>query len=207
MRILGLTGSIGMGKSATLAMFAEAGVPVYDADAEVHRLYASGGGAVGPVGEAFPGVVVEGAVDRQLLGARVLSDDAALQRLQAVVYPLMAGKREAFLDAARASGAPFAVLDIPLLFEAGGEGSVDAVAVVSAPADLQRARVLARPGMTETKFASILAKQTPDAEKRRRADYVIDSSQGLDAARAQVAEIVAALNDPQWRRPRDLAPG
>jgi dephospho-CoA kinase len=206
-RILGLTGSIGMGKSATLAMFAAAGVPVYDADAEVHRLYAAGGAAVAPVGEAFPGVVVEGAVDRQLLGAQVLADNPALQRLQAIVYPLMAGKREAFLDAARASGARFAVLDIPLLFETGGEGSVDAVVVVSAPAELQRARVLARPGMTEAKFESILAKQAPDADKRRRADYVIDSSQGLDAARAEVAQIVAALNHPQWKRPRDRAPG
>ena len=207
MRILGLTGSIGMGKSATLAMFAEAGVPVYDADAEVHRLYEKGGAAVAPVGEAFPGVVVDGAIDRQILGARVLADDAQLQRLQGIVYPLMAGKREAFLNAAKASGAPFAVLDIPLLYETGGEGSVDAVAVVSAPADLQRARVLARPGMTEAKFESILAKQTPDAEKRRRADYVIDSSQGLEAARAQVAKIVAAMNDPQWRKPRDASAG
>ena len=203
MRILGLTGSIGMGKSATLAMFAEAGVPVYDADAEVHRLYEKGGAAVSPVGEAFPGVVVDGAIDRQILGAQVLADDAKLQRLQGIVYPLMAGKREAFLAGAKASGAPFAVLDIPLLFETGGEGSVDAVAVVSAPAELQRARVLARPGMTEAKFESILAKQTPDAEKRRRADYVIDSSQGLQVARAQVAKIVAAMNDPQWRKPRD----
>jgi dephospho-CoA kinase len=202
-RILALTGSIGMGKSATLAMFAEAGVPVYDADAEVHRLYERGGAAVGPVGEAFPGVVVDGAIDRQILGAQVLADNVKLQRLQGIVYPLMAGKREAFLEQAKASGAPFAVLDIPLLFETGGEESVDAVAVVSAPADLQRARVLARPGMTEAKFASILAKQTPDAEKRRRADYVIDSSQGLEAARAQVAKIVAAMRDPQWRRPRD----
>jgi dephospho-CoA kinase len=171
----------------------------------VHRLYAAGGAAVEPVGAAFPGVVVDRAVDRQILGARVLANDAALQRLQSIVYPLMAGKRQGFLDEAKASGAPFAVLDIPLLFETGGEDSVDAVAVVSAPPELQRARVLARPGMTEAKFESILAKQTPDAEKRRRADYVIDTSQGMDAARARVGEIIAALNDPQWRRPRDAS--
>jgi dephospho-CoA kinase len=203
MRLLGLTGSIGMGKSATLAMFAEAGAPVYDADAEVHRLYEKDGAAVAPIEAAFPGVVRDGAVDRQLLGARVLSNDAALKTLGAIVYPLMDAGREAFMDAARASGAPFAVLDIPLLFESAGDRTFDAVAVVSAPADLQRERVLGRPGMTVEKFASILAKQMPDAEKRARADFVIDTGAGFEAARAQVTEIVARLSDPQWRSPRD----
>jgi dephospho-CoA kinase len=202
MRLLGLTGSIGMGKSATLSMFADAGIPVYDADAEVHRLYAQGGAAVPPVEAAFPGVVRDGAVDRQILGERVLNNDAALKQLGSIVYPLMGARREAFLKAAEESGAPFAVLDIPLLFESGGEGNVDAVAVVSAPADLQRKRVLERPGMTVEKFESILAKQTPDAEKRARADFVIDTGQGFEAARAKVAEIIAALSHPQWSRGR-----
>jgi len=203
MRLLALTGSIGMGKSATLAMFAEAGAPVYDADAEVHRLYAQGGAAVEPLEKAFPGVTKDGAVDRQILGERVLSNDAALKTLGSIVYPLMGSRRQAFMQSAQASGAPFAVLDIPLLYETGGEGGFDAVAVVSAPAELQRERVLARPGMTVEKFESILAKQTPDAEKRARADFVIDTSRGLEAARAQVAEIIAALSDPQWRKGRD----
>ena len=205
MKLLGLTGSIGMGKSATLAMFAEAGAPVYDADAEVHRLYEQGGAAVAPLEAAFPGVVRDGAVDRQLLGERVLSNDAALKTLGAIVYPLMTAGREAFMASAKASGAPFAVLDIPLLFESAGDRSFDAVVVVSAPADLQRERVLARRGMTVEKFESILAKQLPDAEKRARADFVIDTSQGFAAARARVAEIVAQVSDPQWRSARDVA--
>jgi dephospho-CoA kinase len=205
MRLLGLTGSIGMGKSATLAMFAEAGAPVYDADAQVHRLYEKGGAAVAPIEAAFPGVVRDGAVDRQLLGERVLSNDAALKTLGGVVYPLMNAGREAFMAQAEASGAPFAVLDIPLLFESAGDRGFDAVVVVSAPAALQRERVLARPGMTVEKFESILAKQMPDAEKRARADFVIDTSEGFDAARARVAEIVAKLSDPQWRSARDVA--
>lgn len=205
MRLLGLTGSIGMGKSATLAMFAEAGAPVYDADAQVHRLYEKGGAAVAPIEAAFPGVVRDGAVDRQLLGERVLSNDSALKTLGAIVYPLMNDGREAFLASAKSSGAPFAVLDIPLLFENAGDKGFDAVVVVSAPAALQRERVLSRPGMTVEKFESILAKQLPDAKKRARADFVIDTSQGFDAARAQVAEIVAKVGDPQWRSARDVA--
>jgi dephospho-CoA kinase len=205
MRVLGLTGSIGMGKSATLAMFAEAGIPVYDADAEVHRLYEKGGAAAAPIEAAFPGVVRDGAVDRQILGERVLNNDAALKTLGSIVYPLMGARREAFLETAKGSGAPFAVLDIPLLFESGGDKAMDAVAVVSAPAALQRERVLARPGMTVEKFESILAKQTPDAEKRARADFVIDTSQGFEAAKARVAEIIAAVSDPQWRSVRDSA--
>jgi dephospho-CoA kinase len=193
MLTVGLTGSIGMGKSTTAAMFAEAGAPVYDADAEVRRLYAKGGAAVAGVEAAFPGVVVEGAVDRARLGERVLGDPAALARLNALVHPLMGTARSAFFEAARASGAPFVVLDIPLLFETGGDKGVDAVVVVTAPPALQRERVLARPGMTPAKFEAILQAQTPDAEKRARADYVVDTAQGLNAARDQVAAIIADL--------------
>ena len=202
---LGLTGSIGMGKSTTAQMFAEAGVPVYDADAEVHRLYAAGGAAVTPVGEAFPGVVRDGAIDREALGARVLGDPEALKRLQSIVYPLMGQNRLEFFARAEAAGADLVVLDIPLLYETGGEANVDAVVVASAPAQVQRARVLARPGMTEEKFTQILAKQTPDAEKRARADFVVDTGQGLDHARAQVLHIIEAMRDPK-RRPRPRAP-
>jgi len=201
MIILGLTGSIGMGKSTTAAMFAEAGVPVYDADAEVHRLYAPGGAAVAPVEAAFPGVVKDGAVDRAALSARVLGDAAALKRLEAIVHPLVGATRAGFFEAAKAKGADMVVLDIPLLFETGGEKNVDAVVVVSAPAELQRARVLERPGMTAEKLDAILAKQTPDADKRARAHFVVDTGQGLDAARAQVAEVIAAMRDPA-RRPK-----
>jgi dephospho-CoA kinase len=200
MLVIGLTGSIGMGKSTTLAMFEALGLPVYDADAEVHALYAKGGAAVGPVEEAFPGVVREGAVDRQALAARVLGDDAALQRLQAVVYPLMRG-RPAFLAKAEAAGCDLAVVDVPLLFETGGESGVDAVVVASAPADLQRERVLARPGMTDERFQAILAKQIPDAEKRARADFVVETGTGLEDAREQVAQIVRIMRDPA-RRPK-----
>jgi len=191
--VVGLTGSVGMGKSATAAMFAQAGAPVYDADAEVRRLYAPGGAAVSAVEAAFPGVAVNGAIDRERLGARVLGDAAALARLNAIVHPLMGGARAEFFREAREAGAPLVVLDIPLLFETGGERGVDKVVVVSAPADVQRERVLARSGMTAAKFAAILAAQTPDAEKRARADFVIDTSGGFDRARAQVNEILAVL--------------
>jgi dephospho-CoA kinase len=190
---VGLTGSIGMGKSTTAAMFAEAGAPVYDADAEVRRLYAPGGAAVGPVGDAFPGVVVDGAVDRGRLGDRVLGDPEALARLNALVWPLMGEARAAFFARARTEAASVVVLDIPLLYETGGERGVDVSVVVTAPADLQRERVLARPGMTAEKFEAILQAQMPDAEKRRRADFVIDTSQGLDEARRQVADVLARL--------------
>jgi len=203
MRLIGLTGSIGMGKSATLAMFGEAGLPVYDADAQVHALYAPGGAAVEPVGAAFPGVVRDGAVDRGLLGPRVLGDPEALARLEAIVHPLLVGARREFLLQAEASGADLAVLDVPLLFETGGEAAFDAVVVVSAPADLQRERVLARPSMNEAKFEAILAKQLPDAEKRARADFVVDTSRGLVAARAQVAEIIETVR----KAGRDAAAG
>lgn len=193
MIVIGLTGSVGMGKSATAAMFAEAGAPVYDADAEVRRLYAKGGAAVARVEAAFPGVVVDGAVDRSRLGERVLGDPDALARLNAIVWPLMGEARAEFFRQARASGAEVAVLDIPLLLESGGERNVDKVVVVSAPAELQRQRVLARPGMTVAKFEAILGAQMADADKRARADFVIDTSQDFDHARRQVRQILDAL--------------
>ncbi len=195
MIVVGLTGSIGMGKSTTASLFAEAGAPIYDADAEVRRLYAVGGAAVAPVEAAFPGVTAEGAVERGRLGDRVLGDPAALARLNAIVWPLMGQARATFFEAAEAAKAPVVVLDIPLLYETGGERGVDYVVVVSAPAEVQRARVLARPGMTQAKFDAILAAQTPDAEKRARADFVIDTSQGLEHARARVLTILEVLNN------------
>jgi len=193
MIVLGLTGSIAMGKSETARMFRELGVPVFDADAAVHALYAEGGAAVGPIAEAFPGAVSGGAVDREALAARVLGDSEAIARLEAIVHPLVRDAERAFLDKARQEGAALAVLDIPLLFETGGEGRADRIVVVSAPADLQRERALARPGMTQEKFDAILARQVPDAEKRRRADFVVDSSRGLEDAFDQVRGIVEQL--------------
>ncbi|KQQ89605.1 dephospho-CoA kinase [Aureimonas sp. Leaf324] len=188
MKVLGLTGSIGMGKSTTAEMFEALGVPVHSADAAVHRLYA---GRAAPLVEArFPGTVRDGVVDRAALGARVLGDAEALAALEAIVHPLVREEERAFLEAAREAGAPLAVLDIPLLFETGGEGRVDAVLVVTAPPDVQRARVLARPGMTAERFEKILTSQMPDAEKRRRADFVIDTGEGLEPARAAVRRIV-----------------
>jgi dephospho-CoA kinase len=193
MIIIGLTGSIGMGKSTTAQMFADAGVPVYDADAEVRRLYAPGGAAVLPIEAAFPGVVKENGVDRGLLADKVLGDPAALTRLNGLVWPLMGAARAEFFRRAEETNAPFVVLDIPLLLETGGEKNVDVVVVVSAPAAEQRARVLARPGMSEAKFEAILAAQTPDADKRKRADFVIDTSQGMESARRQVEAVLATL--------------
>ena len=193
MKVVGLTGSIGMGKSTTAAMFREAGVPVYDADAVVRDLYAAGGAAVGPVGEAFPGVVRDGAIDREALRSRVLGDADALTRLNAIVHPLVAEDRLRFLEAAREGAAEIVVLDIPLLFETGGHAALDAVVVASAPPAVQRERVLARPGMTPERLDAILDQQVPDAEKRARADFVVNTGQGLDAARRQVADILAAL--------------
>lgn len=190
-KVLGLTGSIGMGKSATAAMFRDLGVPVHDSDFTVHALYR--GRAVPPIAAAHPDAVRDGAVDRARLGAIVLADAAALKRLEAIVHPMVREEEAAFLDAARRDGVPLAVLDIPLLYETGGEVRCDAVAVVSAPSEVQAARVLARPGMDGAKFAAILAKQMPDAEKRRRADFVVDTSRGFDAARAQVRDIVDAM--------------
>jgi dephospho-CoA kinase len=191
MVILGLTGSIGMGKSTTAGMFRDLGVPVHDSDAAVHRLYS---GAAAPLIEAaFPGVVEAGTVNRALLGQRVLGDPDGMKRLEAIVHPLVREQEQAFLKAAAASRAAVAVIDIPLLFETKGESRVDAVAVVTAPPNIQRQRVLARPGMTEERFRQILARQMPDAEKRRRAHFVVDTGQGLDHARHQVRDILRAL--------------
>ncbi len=191
MFILGLTGSLGMGKSTTAKFFAEEGVPVHDADAVVHRLYE--GEAAAPIEAAFPGSTRGGKVDRAKLGERVLGDPAALKKLEAIVHPLVAAARERFLAEAARSGAEVAVLDIPLLYETGGEARCDAVVVVTAPAEMQRARVFERPGMSEEKLAALTAKQLPDAEKRARADFIVDSGQGFEAARQQVREILAQV--------------
>jgi dephospho-CoA kinase len=189
--VLGLTGSIGMGKSATAAIFRRLGVPVHDADAAVHDLYR--GEAAAAIGEAFPGTVAHGVVDRTKLGAAVLGKPEELQRLEAIVHPLVRARRDTFLATAARAGAPLAVLDIPLLFETGGDRDCDAVLVVTAPAEVQRKRVLARPGMTEAKLDAILAKQQPDAEKRAKAHFLVDTSRGFASAEAQVASILACL--------------
>ncbi|WP_426019488.1 dephospho-CoA kinase [Brevundimonas sp. DWR2-3-1b1] len=207
MILLGLTGSIGMGKSTTTAMFADLGAVVWNADDAVHRLYAPGGAAVEPVGEAFPGVVVNGAVDRTRLAEALGRDETAFRRLETVVHPLVAQGRAEDLEAARAAGTRLAVLDIPLLFETGGDKAVDAVVVVTADPAIQAERVLARPGMTRERFDAILARQMPDAEKRARADFVIDTGRGLDAARADVEAIVATVLEPSWISPRQGAAG
>jgi dephospho-CoA kinase len=207
MLLIGLTGSIGMGKSTTAKMFREAGIPVYDADAAVHDLYDTGGAAVGPVGEAFPGVVKDGKVDREALRQAVLGKPDELKRLNAIVHPLVGQDRAGFFQQATADGAEMVVLDIPLLFETGGDANMDAVVVVTAPAEMQRERVLARPGMTPERLDAILAQQMADAEKRARAHFVVDTSGGLEAAREQVQAIVAALRDPQKRPRRDRSPG
>ena len=191
MFVLGLTGSIGMGKSTTAKFFAEAGVPVHDADAAVHRLY--DGEAVPLIEAAFPGTTANGKVDRNKLAARVVAKPGDFKKLETLVHPLVRQAEQRFLAEAEQRGAPAAVLDIPLLYETGAEKRCDAVVVVSAPPDLQRQRAFDRPGMTEQRFAAIIAKQMPDAEKRRRADFVVDSSKGLDAARAQVRDILRAV--------------
>jgi dephospho-CoA kinase len=198
MFVLGLTGSMGMGKSTTAKFFAKAGVPVHDADAAVHRLYE--GAAVAPIEAAFSGVTSGGKVDRAKLSARIANDPAALKKLEGIVHPLVRAAERDFLAAAEQSGAPVAVLDIPLLYETGGETRCDAVVVVSAPAEVQRARVFERPGMTNEKYAALLARQMPDAEKRRRADFVVDSSCGFDAAQAQVRDILKAVATMPQRR-------
>ena len=198
-RFLGLTGSIGMGKSTTASLFREAGVPVHDADATVHALYR---GAAAPLIEAaFPGTTVDGAVDREALAGRVIGKPEAMKRLEAVVHPLVRNADEAFRNKVGSAGESLAVLDIPLLFETGGDDRMDAIVVVSAPADVQRKRVLARPGMTVERFEAILARQVPDAEKRARADYVIDTSRGLDHAAERVGEIIADMARSDWVRP------
>ena len=191
MIIVGLTGSIGMGKSTTAAMFAEEGIAVHDADQTVHHLYR--GRAAPLVESAFPGTVTDGAVDRTKLAGLVLGDSAALKKLENIVHPLVRAEELAFLKQAEAKGAAMVVLDIPLLFETGGEKRVDKIVVATAPAEVQRERVLGRAGMSEEKFQAILAKQVPDAEKRERADFLVDTSEGLEGARSQVRAIIATL--------------
>ena len=191
MIVLGLTGSIGMGKSTTAKLFAEAGIPVHDSDEAVHRLYS---GAAAPLVEAaFPGTVKEGVVDRTELASRIVGNPQAIVRLEKIVHPLVRADADAFLRHHRAARQPLVVLDIPLLFETGGTDRVDKVVVVTAPAEIQRERVLSRPGMTPEKFETILARQTPDAEKRRRADFVIDTGNGVEVARQAVHSIIRKL--------------
>lgn len=191
MRVVGLTGSIGMGKSTTAGFFRELGVPVHDADAAVHALYA---GAAAPLIEAaFPGATVDGVVDRAKLGPQVIGRPEAMAKLEAIVHPLVREAEAQFLAKARAAGHGLAVIDVPLLLETGGAERCDVVVVASAPAEVQRARVLSRPGMSEDKFNAILAKQMPDAEKRRRAHYVIDTGRGFEAARRQTRDLVRML--------------
>jgi dephospho-CoA kinase len=192
---VGLTGSIGMGKSETAKLFAGLGVPVYDADAAVHALYERGGAAVAKIAEAFPGSVKNGRVDRRELARQVGADVSAFARLETIVHPLAADAERAFIDEAKAQGAELVVLDIPLLFETGGHRRVDAVVVVSAPQEVQRARVLAREGMTQDRLDGILARQMPDAEKRAQADFVVETDKGLDHAFDQVRKIVAELSE------------
>jgi dephospho-CoA kinase len=189
MIVLGLTGSIGMGKSTTAKLFAEAGVPVYDADAAVHELYE--GEAVAAIEAAFPGTTGNGRVDRNQLSARVVHDSAAMRRLEEIVHPMLGASRLKFLQDAEASGAQVAVVDVPLLFETGGEKRVDAVVVVTTTPQIQRERILARPNMTSEKLVAILARQIPDAEKRKRAHFVVDTSHGLDPVRARIRDILA----------------
>jgi dephospho-CoA kinase len=198
MFIIGLTGSLGMGKSTTARFFAEQGVPVHDADAVVHRLY--DGEAAAAIEAAFPGTTSLGKVDRNRLAALVLVDPAALKKLEAIVHPLVQAAERRLLAQAQSRGEKVAVLDIPLLFETGGEERVDAIVVVTAPAEVQRSRVLARPGVTSEKLDAILGRQMPDAEKRRRADFVVDTSRGFDAARAQVRAILDAVATMPKRR-------
>jgi len=193
--VVGLTGSIGMGKSTTLATFAGLGVPVWDADAAVHRLYGPDGAGVAPVRALVPDAAGPAGIDRARLRAAILADPALLERIEAVIHPLVAADRDAFLAVARAGGARLAVCDIPLLYETGADAWLDKVVVVSAPAETQRARVLVRPGMTAETYEAILARQMPDAEKRARADHIIDTGGSRDHARAQAAAILAKLTE------------
>jgi dephospho-CoA kinase len=199
MRVLGLTGSIGMGKSTTAKLFAEAGVPVYDADATVHHVYA--GEAAPLIEAAFPGTTADGKVDRVKLSAQVVGNDAAMKRLEQIVHPLLGAYHKKFLDAAEQSGATVAVVDVPLLYETGGEKRVDAVVVVTTDPEAQRQRILARGTMTEAAFDAILARQLPDAEKRKRADFVVDTSHGLDPVRVRIREILEQAVTMPRRRP------
>ena len=194
MFLLALTGSIGMGKSETALMFRRLGVPVYDADAAVHALYEAGGPAAPLIEAAFPGTTKDGAVDRTLLSGAVVGNADAMKKLESIIHPLVGEAQAQFLRTQYEHGAPLVVLDIPLLFETGGEGRVDAVLVVSAPLDVQRRRVLERPGMTPEKFDAILAKQVPDVEKRAKADFIVETDKGLDYAEWQVRHILAKLH-------------
>jgi dephospho-CoA kinase len=196
---IGLTGSVGMGKSTTAAMFAEEGAPVYDADAEVRRLQEPGGPAVKAIDAAFPGVVEQGVIDRTALGTIVFNDPEALNRLNGIIYPMLGAGRAAFFEKAERDGVDAVVLDIPKLFETGGEARMDVVVVVSAPEHVQRERVLARPGYDAARLDAILANQMHDAEKRARAHFVVDTGQGLEPARAQVREIMARLRAGDWK--------
>ena len=198
MLILGLTGSIGMGKSTTAKLFAEAGVPVYDADAAVHKIYE--GEAAPAIEAAFPGTTVDGRVDRAKLSAKVVHDQAAIKQLEQIVHPMLGASRQKFLEEAERSGAPVVVMDIPLLFETGGEKRVDAVVVVSTDAATQRERILARGTMTNEVLDGILARQLPDAEKRKRADFVVDTSHGLDPVRTAIRDILAEVVKMPQRR-------
>lgn len=200
MIVIGLTGSIGMGKSTTTEMFASEGIPVISADEIVHSLYE--GEAAAEIESAFPGTVIDGRVDRQRLGARLLADPSGFKRLESIVHPLVRAREEAFVEQHRKDGASLVLVDIPLLFESGATDWVDRIVVISCPADIQRERVLARPGMTEDKFEAILARQMPDSEKRARADFVIDTGQGLDAARRRVGEVIRQLRAEEQRGDR-----
>jgi dephospho-CoA kinase len=198
MIILGLTGSIGMGKSTTAKLFGEAGVPVYDADATVHGLYE--GEAAAAIEAAFPGTTADGKVDRNRLSAQVVHDPAAIRRLEGIVHPMLGASRQKFLHDAERSGVPVVVVDVPLLYETGGEKRVDAVVVVTTTPEIQRERVLARDNMSGERLDAILARQLPDAEKRKRADFVVDTSHGLDPVRARIRDILSeAVKMPQRR--------
>ncbi|MBR1248914.1 dephospho-CoA kinase [Bradyrhizobium sp. AUGA SZCCT0169] len=198
MLILGLTGSIGMGKSTTAKLFAEAGVPVYDADAEVHKIYE--GEAAPAIEAAFAGTTVDGKVDRARLSAQVVHNPAAMKQLEQIVHPMLGASRKKFFEDAEAAGKPVVLLDIPLLYETGGEKRVDAVVVVTTTPEIQRQRVLARGTMDEARFDAILARQLPDAEKRKRADFVVDTSDGLDPVRARIRDILAEVVKMPQRR-------
>jgi dephospho-CoA kinase len=199
MRVLGLTGSIGMGKSTTAKLFAEAGVPVYDADATVHKVYE--GEAAPAIEAAFPGTTANGKVDRAKLSAMVVHDAAAMKRLEEIVHPMLRAYHQKFLDDAEASGAPVAVVDVPLLFETGGDKRVDAVVVVTTSPEIQRERILARGTMSHEALEAILGRQMPDAEKRKRADFLVDTSHGLDPVRARIRDILDEAVKMPRRRP------
>jgi dephospho-CoA kinase len=198
MKVLGLTGSIGMGKSTTAKLFAEAGIPVYDADATVHKVYQ--GEAVAAVEAVFPGTTVDGKVDRSRLSAKVVGDPDAIRLLEQIVHPMLRTHHQAFLDQAEHSGASVAVVDVPLLFETGGDKRVDAVVVVTTSPELQRERILARGTMTEQALDALLARQMPDAEKRKRADFVVDTSHGLEPVRSAIRDILDQVVKMPQRR-------